>query len=140
MSREDSTAEMIHPTAIINIDQIDVDDQPMNENDEETKLGMLESIREDKLIYEVVVTIKPTGRYRVVDGRTRFELLKKLGCKQIPCKIIEDAQKAYLLSVTLERYHRHALSSIELERLTKVCPPPRRLSSKECRLYRSWTT
>ena len=105
--------------AVIDINQIDILDQPMPEQNAEEKRDLMESIRENGLTYPIVVQKQDDGRYKVIDGRTRLEVVKKLEYSQIPC-ILRDGEEPIgdLLSYELEIYRRQ-LNTVDKSRLTK---------------------
>jgi DNA-binding FrmR family transcriptional regulator len=106
---------------MIDAELIDVVDQPMPEQSEEEKIAMAESIKESTLIYPLFVKKQEDGRYQVIDGRTRLEILKKLGHKYIPCIFSKDDfadRIPKILSFDLELCRRQ-LSDKDRRRLTK---------------------
>lgn len=95
-----------HPIVMVNVDLIDIVDQPIFEQEEKTKQGIMESIRDSGLIYEIVVQKQPNGRYIVIDGRTRLEAVRRLGEKYIACKYKEEDPYAPELTYELELCRR----------------------------------
>lgn len=106
---------------LIDIDQLDVIDQPMPLQSEVTKEMLMNSIKERDLIDPIVVKDSENGRYRVLEGRTRLELVKKLGYKRIACNLRSkesDAVDDKVLPYELELCRRH-LPDSERKRLEK---------------------
>lgn len=106
---------------LLDVDQLDVIDQPMPIQSEEAKQNLMKSIRDRDLIDPIVVKDSENGRYVVLEGRTRLELIKQLGYKRIACNmrskdadIIDDK----VLPYELELYRRH-LYADDRKRLEK---------------------
>jgi myosin heavy subunit len=105
---------------MIDVDLIDVVDQPMPEQSDEQKLCLMTSIQESGLIYPIVVQKQDKGRYKVIDGRTRLEIVKNLGHKHIPCIYKDDESEPLrnVLSIELEIFRRQ-LTNDDMDRLTR---------------------
>ena len=106
---------------LLDVGLLDVIDQPMPIQNEEEKLALMRSIQERGLIDPIVVKELQNGRYLVLEGRTRLELVKKLGYKRIACNLrgnSSDLLEEKILPYELELYRRR-LSDTDWIRLEK---------------------
>jgi len=100
-------------TRIIPIENIIIlnEDMPFPVLPEEMVESLKESIVNHGLVYNPVVIPVPQEegtKYYLIDGRSRIHALVKLGCREIPCTVINalpEEKKA--LSYIVEYYRRH---------------------------------
>jgi ParB family chromosome partitioning protein len=108
-------------TALVDIELIDVIDQPMPEQSEIIRSKLKSSIEEHGILDPIHVRGMENGRYAVIEGRTRLGIAKELGHKRIKCNSITDVDNPLsykILSYELELFRRH-LSATDQERLAK---------------------
>lgn len=112
--------DSVNPIVMIDVDLIDIIDQPMPEQSEENKIRLMDSIRDRGSVYPIVVEKRANGRYTVIDGRTRLEVMKRLGRTHIGCIYRdenEDPLDSKILPYELELCRRHLMTN-DQERLT----------------------
>lgn len=83
--------------------------QPLHEVDSEEKEKLKRSIEEIGLVYPLVVT-KAGDKYRILDGRTRFQVIQQLKWNFVPCLIVEEADwitKVTRIPYEMELFRRH---------------------------------
>lgn len=97
------------PIVYVDISLLDVIDQPMPEQSQGKKERYEKSIKAHGMIYPIVAEKQTNGRYTVIDGRTRLEIVKNLGWTHVPCSEREDDGTAEnkILSIELELCRRH---------------------------------
>lgn len=103
----------------VDINLIDVIDQPMPEQTQEKKRKIEASIKAYGLIYPIVAEKQNNGRYTVIEGRTRLGVIKQLGWTHVPCTEREanGTPDNKILSFDLELCRRH-LSEDEQQKLS----------------------
>lgn len=120
MNNSNSAGSNIQVTHL-DVDSIDVFDQPMPQQSEGEIQKLTQSIQERGLIDPIVVKDLQNGRYMVLEGRTRLEIVKKLGFKRIACNLrnkSDDWINDKVLPYELELCRRH-LPDSERKRLEK---------------------
>lgn len=113
--------ELLPNLMMIDIDLLDIDDQPMPEQTPETEQQMEESITEHGVVEPLLVKEKPNGRYKIVAGRTRKIIAKKVGLKRVPCNVCLESKTlidVQTLAYDLELFRRQ-LSQEEKKKLLK---------------------
>jgi len=100
-------------TRIIPIENIIIlnEDMPFPVLSEEMVESLKESIINHGLVYNPVVipiSQEEGTKYYLVDGRSRIHALVKLGCREIPCTVINALpEERKVLSYVVEYYRRH---------------------------------
>ena len=96
--------------ALLKVDEIMSSEQPIYEVSDDEKKMLKKSIEEIGLIYPLVVT-KDGDKYKILDGRTRFQILKQLKREIIPCIIVKDEdewlKKRFRIPYEVELFRRH---------------------------------
>ena len=96
--------------AILKIDEIETTKQPINELSQEEKEDLKESIKRIGLLYPLVVT-QNGDKYKILDGRTRFQILKQLKWNEVPCLIVQSEddwmEKQLRIPYEVEIFRRH---------------------------------
>ena len=106
---------------ILKVAEIMPTKQPLHEVSNEEKKKLKDSIKEIGLLYPLVVT-RTGDKYKILDGRTRFQIIRQLGWDVVPCLIVEEdnwIEKITRIPFELELYRRH-LSSGERKKYEKV--------------------
>lgn len=78
---------------MISIDKLeDFPDQPFKPYSEEKQAEMIESIKINGIIQDLIVRPLPNGKYQILSGHNRRDCAKIVGLTELPCKIkdIED--------------------------------------------------
>jgi ParB family chromosome partitioning protein len=79
---------------------------------DENDLDLLTSIKENGLLYPLLVTIIE-NQFQVLAGRRRLNACKKLGWRKVLCNIVEVTEKeAYEISL-IENIHVHKIDPLE---------------------------
>lgn len=109
-----------NPTVYVDINLLDIIDQPMPEQTKEKKVQIEASIKAHGMIYPIVAEKQNNGRYTVIEGRTRLGVIKQLGWTHVPCSERESdgSLENRILAYELELCRRH-LTKEEQERLSK---------------------
>jgi len=94
--------------------------QPIKDASKKDKNKLRESIEELGLLYPLVVRSGAKGKYEVLDGRTRLEVLKDLDYRAVKCIVRRDeAVKDAVVPYDVELYRRH-LTGDEIRRFEEV--------------------
>ena len=76
---------------MINIDKLeDYPNQPFKRYSEEKQKEMVESIRVNGIIQDLIVRPLSNGNYQILSGHNRKDCAKIVGLTELPCKIRED--------------------------------------------------
>lgn len=93
---EDSKEKRI----MISIDKLeDFPNQPFKPYSEEKQAEMIESIKINGIIQDLIVRPLPNGKYQILSGHNRRDCAKIAGLTELPCKIkyIEDDDASLIL-------------------------------------------
>lgn len=85
---------------MISIDKLeDFPDQPFKPYSEEKQAEMIESIKINGIIQDLIVRPLPNGKYQILSGHNRRDCAKIVGLTELPCKIkdIEDDDASLIL-------------------------------------------
>ena len=101
--------------ASLKVDEIISSEQFMYELSDEDKEELKESIENIGLIYPLVV-IEVGNKYRILDGRSRFQVLKELKWESIPCIIVKTDPRVcpyeyWRIHYEVELFRRHLTHS-----------------------------
>ncbi len=78
---------------MINIDKLeDYPNQPFKKYSEEKQKEMVESIRINGIIQDLIVRPLPNGNYQILSGHNRRDCAKIAGLTELPCKIKENME------------------------------------------------
>lgn len=78
---------------MINIDKLeDYPNQPFKKYSEEKQKEMVESIRINGIIQDLIVRPLPNGNYQILSGHNRRDCAKIVGLTELPCKIKENME------------------------------------------------
>lgn len=76
---------------MIDIDKLeDYPNQPFKRYTEEKQKEMIESIKVNGIIQDLIVRPLPNGNYQILSGHNRKDCAKIVGLKELPCKIKKD--------------------------------------------------
>lgn len=97
--------ETNNQTTMIKIDDLEeYPDQPFKEYSEEKENEMIDSIRVNGIIQDLIVRPLDNGKYQILSGHNRMRCAKKVGLKEVPCKIKmvnDDDAKLMLVDTNL---------------------------------------
>ena len=85
---------------MISIDKLeDFPNQPFKPYSEEKQAEMIESIKINGIIQDLIVRPLPNGKYQILSGHNRRDCAKIVGLTELPCKIkdIEDDDASLIL-------------------------------------------
>ena len=99
---------------ILKVAEIMPTKQPLHEVSNEEKENLKRSIEEIGLVYPIVVT-RAGDKYKILDGRTRFQVIRQLGWDVVPCLVVEEndvkeddwMKKTTRIAFETELYRRH---------------------------------
>lgn len=74
----------------IKADEIHIDDHPITGVDPKVKEALRASIKRHGTKDPLVVCKKETGRYGIIDGRTRFKIGMEVGIRKFRCIVVEN--------------------------------------------------
>ena len=78
---------------MIDIDKLeDYPNQPFKKYSEEKQKEMVESIRINGIIQDLIVRPLPNGNYQILSGHNRRDCAKIVGLTELPCKIKENME------------------------------------------------
>lgn len=78
---------------MINIDKLeDYPNQPFKKYSEEKQKEMVESIRINGIIQDLIVRPLPNGNYQILSGHNRRDCARIVGLTELPCKIKENME------------------------------------------------
>jgi len=78
----------------IPVDLIDIEDQPMPKPSPDEHEMLKQNILNSGIRWPIEVVMKSTGRYKVIDGRSRLKAVIELNHTEIPC-IVRDTKDEY---------------------------------------------
>lgn len=99
-------------------------DNPMNRfstKEDEAFIRSMNSIEQDGFFEDLVVTPTDDGNYRIISGHRRAAIARKLGMKQVPCKVrtykdeLEEARA--LIGANI---HKRSISPLDMARQLQV--------------------
>lgn len=89
IDEEDSSEKRI----MISIDKLeDYPNQPFKKYSEEKQQEMVESIRINGIIQDLIVRPLPNGNYQILSGHNRRDCARIVGLTELPCKIKENME------------------------------------------------
>jgi len=105
---------------MIDVRNLVVTSQPIKDASKKDRNKLRESIEDLGLLYPLVVRPGAKGKYEVLDGRTRLEVLRELDYRAVKCIVRRDeAVKDALVPYDVELYRRH-LTGEEVRRFEEV--------------------
>lgn len=109
-------------TTMISIDKLEnYPDQPFKEYSEEKELEMIDSIKVNGIIQDLIVRPLPNGNYQILSGHNRKNCAIKAGLTELPCKIKDvDDDTAKLMLVDTNLVQRKELYPSETAKALKI--------------------
>lgn len=109
-------------TTMININKLEnYPNQPFKEYTEEKELEMIDSIKVNGIIQDLIVRPLPNGNYQILSGHNRKNCAIKAGLTELPCKIKDvDDDTAKLMLVDTNLVQRKELYPSETAKALKI--------------------
>ena len=109
-------------TTMISIDKLEnYPNQPFKEYTEEKELEMIDSIKVNGIIQDLIVRPLPNGNYQILSGHNRKNCAIKAGLTELPCKIKDvDDDMAKLMLVDTNLIQRKELYPSETAKALKI--------------------
>jgi len=105
---------------ILETSKLVIASQPIKDAQKEDRDKLLKSIKEVGLLYPLLVRPIKGNKYEVLDGRTRLEILRKIGHATVKCVIRRDEDvKDAVIPYDVETCRRH-LTQEEIENFEKI--------------------
>lgn len=98
---DDEEKETNKKAVMISIDKLeDFPNQPFKKYNEERQKEMIESIKLNGVIQDLIVRPLDNGKYQILSGHNRRDCAKLAGLTEVPCKIVEkDDDDANLILI-----------------------------------------
>ncbi len=99
----------MNKTQIADIDMKDLVKADWNyktDGTEEQINKLMNSITADESVGVVAVRELPNNKFEVIDGNHRFEAIKRLGWKKVPCENFGNITKAKAITIARRRNHK----------------------------------
>ena len=109
-------------TTMIKIEELeDFPNQPFKEYSEEKEKEMIDSIKVNGIINDLIVRPLENGKYQILSGHNRKNCAKKVGLKELPCKIKDvDDDTAQLMLVDTNLVQRKDFFPSETAKALKI--------------------
>ncbi len=109
-------------TTMINIDRLEeFPNQPFKRYSEEKEKEMIDSIKVNGIIQDLIVRPLPNGNYQILSGHNRKNCAIKAGLTELPCKIKEvDDDTAQLMLVDTNLVQRKDFYPSETAKALKI--------------------
>lgn len=89
--RDEDVKEDTNKSIMISIDKLeDYPNQPFKRYSEEKQKEMIESIKLNGIINDLIVRPLPNGNYQILSGHNRKDCAKIVGLTEVPCKIKDN--------------------------------------------------
>ena len=121
---DEEDAEHDNQTTMIKIENLeDYPDQPFRAYSEEKENEMMDSIKVNGIIQDLIVRPLKNGKYQILSGHNRKRCAEKLGFKELPCKVKDvgdDEAKLMLVDTNLiqrkEFYPSETAKALKIKR------------------------
>lgn len=109
-------------TVMINVEDLeDFPEQPFKVYTEEKESEMIDSIKVNGIIQDLIVRPLPSGKYQILSGHNRKNCAIKAGLQELPCKIRDvDDDTAKLMLVDTNLVQRKDFYPSEVAKALKV--------------------
>lgn len=119
---DEEDAEHDNQTTMIKIENLeDYPDQPFRAYSEEKENEMMDSIKVNGIIQDLIVRPLENGKYQILSGHNRKRCAEKLGFKELPCKVKDvDDDEAKLMLVDTNLIQRKEFYPSETAKALKI--------------------
>lgn len=119
---DEEEAEHDNQTTMIKIEDLeDYPDQPFRAYSEEKENEMMDSIKVNGIIQDLIVRPLENGKYQILSGHNRKRCAEKLGFKELPCKVKDvDDDEAKLMLVDTNLIQRKEFYPSETAKALKI--------------------
>lgn len=119
---DEEDAEHDNQATMIKIENLeDYPDQPFRAYSEEKENEMMDSIKVNGIIQDLIVRPLENGKYQILSGHNRKRCAEKLGFKELPCKVKDvDDDEAKLMLVDTNLIQRKEFYPSETAKALKI--------------------
>ncbi|RLI20254.1 hypothetical protein DRO54_06685 [Candidatus Bathyarchaeota archaeon] len=115
----------------IPIDQIVIPSVRVSAHMDEEEMKVLEESIERFGLFAEPIVIEKDGRYELVAGKNRLEVLKKKGAKTVKCRVFKGSESDAVLVHLAENFARGRISALELDAYIRKIRAERGMSLEE---------